>query len=364
MMQPPTGTVTFLFTDIEGSTRRWEQQPDAMRDAVARHETLLRQAIEGHRGYVFKTVGDAFCAAFPTAPEALAAAIAAQRALRDEAWDSAGPLQVRMGLHTGVTDEREGDYFGPPVNRVALIEAAGHGGQVLLSQVTYELVRDDPPGGAGLHDVGTHRLKDLQRPEQLFQVVLPDLPAEFPPIQSLDTVPHNLPLQLTSFVGREQELADVKQRLAASRLVTLTGPGGTGKTRLSLQVAADQSEAFPDGLFFVPLEPVRERDLVVAAIAAALGLQEAEDKPLLESVKDYLRAKRLLLVMDNFEQVVAAAPLVSELLATASQLKVLVTSRAVLHVRGEQEFPVPPLGLPDPTQLPSLEALSEPVRHL
>src|SRR3954471_14595105 len=268
MPELPTGTVIFLFTDIEGSTRRWEQHPEAMRTALVRHDALLRAAIETHAGYVFKTVGDAFCAAFSTAPDALAAALDAQRKVFAEAWGQVAPLRVRMALHTGDAHEREGDYFGPPVNRVARLVSAGHGGQVLLSAAVQELVRDQLPLGADLHDHGEQRLKDLQRPERVFQLVVADLPARFPPLRTLDSRPNNLPAQATPLVGREQEIAAARARLLRPevRLLTLTGPGGTGKTRLGLQVAAELLDEFDDGVYFVPLAVIAEPGLLASAI--------------------------------------------------------------------------------------------------
>jgi len=357
----PTGTVTFFFTDIEGSTRLWEQYPEAMKKALARHDALLRAAIEAHDGYVFKTVGDAFCAAFDTAPDALAAALAAQRALHAEAWGEVGSIRVRIALHTGAAEEREGDYFGQPLNRVARLLSAGHGGQVLLSQTIYDLVRDALPAGASLRDLGERRLKDLQRPERIFQLVVPDLPADFPSLKTLDNRPNNLPAQAALLVGREKEIEAVRGRLLRPdvRLLTLTGPGGTGKTRLALQVAAEVLDDFEHGVFFVALAPISDPGLVVPTMAQTLGLKETAGQPLIETLKDYLRDRALMLVLDNFEQVLAAASRVAELLAAGPQLKVLVTSRAVLRVYGEHEFPVPPLTLPDPQRLPPPERLTQ-----
>jgi predicted ATPase/class 3 adenylate cyclase len=360
-MPRPTGTVTFLFTDIEGSTRRWETHTEAMRTALARHDALLREAITSYGGYVFKTVGDAFYAVFDTAPNALTAAVSAQRAVQAETWGEVGPIRVRMGLHTGSADEREGDYFGPPLNRVARLMSTGYGGQVLLSQTTYDLVRDALPAGASLRDLGERRLKDLQRPERIFQLVLPDLPADFPPLKTLDRHPHNLPAQATPLIGREKEIEAVKQRLLNPdvRLLTLTGPGGTGKTRLALQVAADALDDFEHGAFFVSLAPVIDPGLVISTIAQALGVKESAGQPLIETIKDYLRDKSLLLILDNFEQVISAASQVADLLSACPKVKALATSRAALRLYGEHEFPVPPLTLPDPQRLPPPEGLSQ-----
>ena len=263
MASPPIGTLTFLFTDIEGSTRLWEHDALAMQAALTRHDEIVRSVIEEHGGYVFKTVGDAFCAVFPTAPDALEAALEIQRRLLSSEWEQTGPLRVRMALHTGAAEERDGDYFGPPVNRVARLLSAAHGGQVLLSLPAQELVRDQLPTATTLRDLGEHRLKDLFRPERVFQLVSPDLPSEFPPLRTLEAYRNNLPLQPTPLMGREKEVAEVLDLLRSdeTRLLTLTGPGGIGKTRLALQAAADLLENFPDGTFLVPLATVTEAEL-------------------------------------------------------------------------------------------------------
>jgi predicted ATPase len=332
-----------------------------MQVALARHDEVLRSAIESNGGHVFKTVGDAFCCAFPTAPDALKAGLEAQRRLLSSAWDQTGPLMVRMALHTGAAQERDGDYFGPPLNRVARLLSAAHGGQVLLSLPTQELVRDQLPEETALRDLGERRLKDLFRPERVFQLTAPDLPSEFPPLRTLEDHPNNLPLQPTTLVGREREVAEVIQRLLASetRLLTLTGPGGTGKTRLALQAAAELLEEFDDGTFFVSLAALTDPELVASAIAAPLGVVEAADRPLEEGVIEYLREKKLLLVLDNFEQVLAGAQLVGQLLAACPHLKILATSRIPLGLYGEREYLVPPLSLPDPERPPSLEHLTQ-----
>lgn len=361
MASPPTGTVTFLFTDIEGSTKLWEDNAPAMQAALARHDELLRRSIEERGGFVFKTVGDAFCCAFATATDALEAALDAQRSLLKEQWGESGPLRVRMALHMGAAEERDGDYFGPPVNRVARLLSAAHGGQVLLSLPTHEMVRDQLPAGMNLADLGEHRLKDLFRPERVFQLVSPDLPSEFPPLRTLDAYRNNLPLQPTPLVGREKEVAQVCDLLRAeeTRLLTLTGPGGIGKTRLALQAAADVLEDFTDGTFFVPLATLTEADLFLSAVAEALGVKEIGEQPLDESLKDYLSERRMLLVLDNFEQVLEGAPAVTELLAASPGLKVLATSRISLRLYGEHVFPVPPLSMPDLKSPPPLERLTQ-----
>jgi class 3 adenylate cyclase len=260
MNGPPTGTVTFLFTDIEGSTRMWEGHPQAMQGALARHDEILRRLIQDRGGYVFKTVGDAFCCAFSTAPDALETALAVQRALSGEEWEATGPLRVRMALHTGAAEERDGDYFGLPVNRVARLLSAAHGGQVLLSLPTQELVRDQLPAGASLEDLGGRHLKDLFRPERVFQLRAPALPSEFPPLKTLESLPNNLTAQPTPLVGREREVSEIAERVKSKevRLLTLTGPGGMGKTRLALQAGADLLEEFFDGVFFVALATVTD----------------------------------------------------------------------------------------------------------
>jgi predicted ATPase/class 3 adenylate cyclase len=358
---PPTGTVTFLFTDIEGSTTLWEQDSCAMQVALARHDDLLRSAIESNGGHVFKTVGDAFCCAFPTAPDALKAGLEAQRRLLSSEWEESGPLLVRMALHTGAAQERDGDYFGPPLNRVARLLSAAHGGQVLLSLPAQELVRDQLPGGTGLRDLGEHRLKDLFRPERVFQLSAPELPSEFPPLRTLDTYRNNLPLQPTPLIGREKEVSEVCDLLRGeeTRLLTLTGPGGIGKTRLALQAAVDLLDDFSDGTFFVQLATLTEAELFFSAVAGTLGVRETAEQRFDEILKDYLSERRMLLVPDNFEQVLGAAPAVTELLAAAPGLKVLATSRASLGLYGEHEYPVPPLTLPDLKSPPPLESLTQ-----
>ena len=355
MTARPSGTLTFLFTDIEGSSRRWEAQPEGMREALARHDALLRETVERHGGHVFKTVGDAVHAVFATAPDALRAAVEGQRALAEGGWGCA----VRMALHTGTADERDGDYFGLALNRVARLRDAGHGGQVLLSAATHELVRERVPEGVELRDLGVHRLRDLAEPEHVYQAAVWGLPADFPALRLADDHPTNLPTALTSLVGREQEIADIIRLLARARLVTLTGPGGTGKTRLALAVAEQAQGRHADGVWFVDLSPVTDTSLVASGIAQPLGIREREGHSLGEALKAYLREKRLLLVLDNFEQVVEAAPLVRELLAASAGLTVLITSRSALRVSGEHEYAVPPLPVPDAVHLPTPDVLRQ-----
>lgn len=359
---PPSGTVTLLFTDVEGSTRLWEGQPAAMRTALEQHDRLLSEVIENHRGYVFYTGGDAFGAAFAAPSDGLAAAITIQRDLQRASWpDETGALRVRMALHTGQPEERDGDYLGPPVNRVARLLSAGHGGQILLSLATQELVRDGLPDGTGLTELGQHRLKDLFRPETIFQVTAPELESEFPELVTLDSQRTNLPSQATPFIGRQRELAALTDLLSNDdvRLVTLTGPGGIGKTRLSLQVAADLLDEFEDGVFFVELAPITGSDLVDTAIAATLGMRQAVDESLLDTLIRSLRRKQLLLVIDNFEHVIEAAPVVGDLIAGAPGLKILTSSREMLRVYGEHEYPVPPLGLPEESRSQTAAVISQ-----
>jgi predicted ATPase/class 3 adenylate cyclase len=341
MPELPTGTVTFLFTDIEGSTTRWEQHPEAMRTALARHDALLRETITAHDGVV--------------------AALAAQLAVLAEQWGEVGPLRVRMALHSGVAQCRESDYFGPTLNRIARLLSTGYGGQILLSAATQELARDALPPGVSLQDLGEHVLKDLLRPEHVFQLVSPDLEGEFPPLKSLERRLHNLPVQPTPLIGREQEVASVcgLLRHPEVRLVTLTGPAGVGKTRLGLQVAAELVDQFADGVFAAFLAPVSEPDLVISALTQTLGVVDTGTQPPLTLLKGALKDRHLLLVLDNFEQVVEAAVMVADLLTACPRLKVLVTSRVVLHVRAEREFVVPPLSLPNLKRLPELVALSQ-----
>ncbi len=351
MRAPPTGTVTFLFTDIEGSIRLWEQHPDAMRPALARHDDLLRQSIEDNGGFVFKTVGDAFCAAFATAPEALAGGLTAHLALTAEPWETEVPLRIRMALHTGSTEERDGDYFGQTLNRAARLLAAAHGGQVLISAATQELGRDQSPPNAVLWDLGEASLKDLARPERVFQLLHPALAADFPPLRSLDNpaLPNNLPQQLTSFIGREKELTEIRALLVRTRLLTLTGAGGSGKSRLSLQAAADVLDQYEGGVWLVKFASLTDPALVPQTVANALGVREEAGKPSVKTLVDWLRPKRLLLVLDNCEHlVVACAALAADLLKDCPQVHLLASSRESLGVAGEQTYRVPSLSLPDP----------------
>jgi predicted ATPase/class 3 adenylate cyclase len=355
----PRGAVTFLFTDIEGSTRLLERLGAAYEPVLDEHRRRVRAAIAAGGGTEVGTEGDSFFAAFPSPSGALLAAAEAQRSLAAGGWPPDVTVAVRMGVHTGEATVSNDDYVGIEVHRAARIAAAAHGGQVIVSSATVTLAGDRLPSGTTLRDLGDHRLKDLSRPEHLSQLVIDGLPAEFPRPRTLDATPNNLPLQLTSFIGRVELVAEARRLLGATRILTLSGPGGTGKTRIALQVAAEVVDAFPDGVFFVPLAPVTTPELVPSAILAALSLTEAGTTPPLERITTHLRTARTLLILDNFEQVLAAAPVIAGLLRTSEALKVIVTSRAVLRISGEQELPIPPLSLPDARNLPGLAALAQ-----
>ena len=355
----PSGTVTFLFTDVEGSTRLLERHPQAYRAALLRHHAILREAVERHRGAIFETVGDAIYAAFSSATDAVAAALSAQRDLHGEPWGELGELKVRMGLHTGEVELQGEHYFGAALYRCARLASAGHGGQVVLSSATAELVQKMLPDGVGLRDLGEHRLKDLQRAERIVQLLSPGLPANFPALRTLGGVRNNLPVQPTVFIGREREVEAARALLRRpdTHLLTLTGPGGVGKTRLALQVAADALDEFRDGAFFVPLAPVIAPDLVIPTVGKVLGVQDTANRPMLDSLKEYLHDKESLVVLDNFEHLMPAAADVADLLSTCQRVKALVTSREALRLRGEQQLPVPTLTLPDRKRVESVLTL-------
>jgi class 3 adenylate cyclase len=293
----PSGTVTFLFTDIEGSTQLWENHPEAMRDALAKHDSILREAIESNDGQVIKMTGDGIHSVFEKAIDAVNATLVAQRNLNIPICDL--QIKVRMGLHSGEAEQRAGDYHGQVLNRAARIMSVGHGGQILLSAVTAELAREQLPADISLLDLGEHRLKDLIRPEHLFQLLASNLPNEFPPLKSLNSLPNNLPSQLTSFIGREREMQEARKLLGTARLLTLIGPGGTGKTRLSLQLAADQLSEFKEGVWLVEFAPLADPLLIIPTIANVLELHEVPGIPLVNIIIDYLRSKQLLLIFDN-----------------------------------------------------------------
>jgi predicted ATPase/class 3 adenylate cyclase len=352
--------VSFLFTDVEGSTRLWEAQPRAMSVALARHDALLHAAIESAGGTVFKTVGDAFCAAFPAPEAAIEAAVVGQQTLTSEATGSPIPLKVRMAIHSGQAERRGGDYFGPPLNRVARLLGAAHGEQIVVSRAAGDLARDCLPPGITLRDLGAHALKDLLDADRVFQVVAPGIAADFPPLRTPQRFLHNVPHPATPLIGREREIAAARASLGlvaagdvkpagdhqTARLLTLTGPGGAGKTRLSLHLAAELGAELTDGAAFVPLADVTNPVLVPVAIASALDLGDTSGESPRDLVFEHLRDRHLLLVLDNFEQVMSAAPLVADLLTSCPRLRVVATSRERLSVRGEQELPLPPLALP------------------
>jgi predicted ATPase/class 3 adenylate cyclase len=348
---PPTGTVTFWFSDIEGSTLRWERNAAAMHDLLRRHDAIVRAAIEGHGGYVFKTIGDAFCAAFARAEDAAASALAAHRELARADFSAVDGMLIRVALHTGVADERDGDYFGPAVNRVARLLATSWGGQTVLSAAAAELVRVALAPEATLRDLGEHRLKDLLEPEHVWDLLAPELPSEFPPLRSVDVARHNLPTQLSPLIGREDVVAEIERTLADARLVTLAATGGVGKTRTALHVAADLVERFADGVWYVELASISADADVAAKVLADLGVRETGSRTALESVLLWLASREALLVLDNCEQVVGGAALVaSRILARCPRVRVLATSREALDIAGERVVHVPGMRVPSDGQ--------------
>ena len=359
MRDLPTGTVTFLFTDIEGSTKLLQDLGESYPAVQNDHASIMRGAIAKGGGTAIRTEGDSFFAVFPTPKGAVEAAIAAQRQLAAHTWAHGKPLRVRMGLHTGEGRLGGDDYLGIDVNRAARIAAAGHGGQVVISDATRALVEHALPEGVAARDLGAHRLKDIAHPERLHDLVIEGLSSDFPPLKSLDARPSNLPVQLTSFVGRRQEIDAVSELLRQAPLVTLTGPGGSGKTRLSLEVAQGTLDEFPEGAFFVDLSSITDPELVSSAITRALDVRGDPGVSPVEMLVNHLSAQRVLLVLDNFEQVTEAAGIVEGILRGAPEVRILVTSRIPLHVSGEHEFHVQPLRLPDPADLPDAESLSQ-----
>ena len=340
----PTGTVTFLFTDIEGSTRLLQHLGDKYAGVLGEHRRILRTAVEENGGREVDTQGDAFFVAFSRAKDALLAAVTAQRAMAAHRWPEDIALRVRMALHTGEPVSAGTGYVGMDVHRGARICAAGHGGQILLSQTTRDLIAGDLSDGVTLRDMGEHRLKDLSEAERVFQVVAPDLPTEFPSLKSLSNLSHNLPVQLTSFIGREYEVAEVGRLLATTRLLTLMGMGGVGKTRLAVQVAAEVVEQYKDGVRLVELAALADPALVPQMLASVLGLPERPGHPPRETLVQYMSGKTLLLVLDNCEHVLSACvDLADALLKRCPALRILATSREGLGIAGELTYPVPPL---------------------
>lgn len=354
-----TGTWTFVFTDIEGSTRLWDEQPEAMRKALAIHDQLLREKLSVH-GEVFKTMGDSFCVAFRSPSEAVSTATELQKTLQSQQFGDIGKLRVRMAVHTGEAESRDNDFFGPSLNRVARLLSSGHGGQILLTQASFELVRDALPKGIESRFLGEHRLRDLERPESIYQLMGADLPSEFPPLKSLSELPNNLPLQVTSFVGREKELAEVEALIRKNRLVTFTGSGGTGKTRLSMQAGAELLPDFEDGVWLVELAPLTEPDLVPQTVAASLKVREEPGRPLLETLVSHLKEKNLLLILDNCEHLLdASARLADAIGKQCPRVHLVATSREPLAIHGEQVYRVPSLSTPDPKKKESAESLGQ-----
>lgn len=361
MSHLPEGTVTFLFTDIEGSTKLWEQFPEAMKTALARHDSILKEAIETNHGYVVKTTGDGVHAVFRAVADAIQASLDAQYTFQTsevfakrpgEGKTSEVSLRVRMGLHTGEAELRDGDYYGSTLNRAARIMGVAYGGQILLSSVTAALIREQLPEDTTLLDLGEHRLKNLSQFENIFQLNAPTLPFNFPPLQSLNAVPNNLPGQLTSFIGRDKEMAEIQALLESARLVTLTGSGGTGKTRLSIEVGAQELTSFPNGVWLLELAPLTDPDHIIPALAQVLGLQELPSASLESLVIDYLRDKKVLLILDNCEHLIeACARLAADLLRHCAGLKILASSREALGIAGEMAYSTPSLAGDESTRL-------------
>ncbi len=347
----PTGTVTFLFTDIEGSTQLWEKHPEAMKSALAKHDSILRGIFLMHNGQIVKITGDGFHVVFVTAADAVNAAVHSQQALQKEGWGDA-VIKARMGLHTGESELRDGDYFGQTPNRAARIMSAGHGGQVLMSDVAAQVAREHLSSDASLLDLGMYHLKGLLLPEHIFQLCWPGLQNNFPSLNSIPTATNNLPMQLTSFIGRERELAEAEKRLDGARLLTLIGPGGTGKTRLSLQIGADQVARFKDGVWLVELASVSDASYIISTIASVFEIREVQNIPLIQLIADYLRARELLLILDNCEHLVeASAQVADQLLHVCPNLKIVASSREALGIDGETVYRVPSLKDDEATRL-------------
>jgi predicted ATPase/class 3 adenylate cyclase len=349
----PSGTVTFLYTDIEASTKLAKEYGSVWEALINRHHAILRANIERHHGYIFQVIGDAFCAAFHTAEEALRVAVESQVDLHHENWGDR-PIKVRMGIHTGKAEILEdGLYRGyVTLSHVQRLMSVAHGGQVLISFTTQELVQDELPENVELRDMGQRQLKDWSRPEHIFQLVISGLPVDFPPLNIPESFPHNLPIQLTSFIGRERELAEIKELFSNTRLLTLTGPGGTGKTRLALQIAEELLPSFADGVWLVALAPLIDASLIPQTIASIFGLSELPNLPIINIINDYLRVKQLLLILDNCEHLAeTCAKLTDHLLHSCPQLKIMATSREALNIAGETAYQVPSLSLPDQAQV-------------
>lgn len=360
MSSLPAGTVTFLFTDIEGSTKLWEQYPEAMKPALAKHDSILKESIESNRGHIIKTTGDGVHAVFSTVMDGINAAVVAQKNLVSMPSNSASDMgiKVRMGLHTGEAELRDGDYYGQTLNRAARIMSAGHGGQILTSEISAQVAREHLPGNVSLREMGEHHLKGLLFPEKIHQILVAGLQQDFPALLSVPTATNNLPTQLTSFIGREKEIREAKEKLSSAKLLTLIGPGGTGKTRLSLQLGAESLPNFKDGVWFVELAPLADPALILQTIASVLNVRAQMGISLKDIAIDYLRAKNLLLILDNCEHLVeASAQVADEFLHHAPNIKIIASSREALGIGGETVYRVPSLSLPNPAQV-SREALA------
>ncbi len=359
MARLPKGTVTFLFTDIEGSTFLLQRLGDRYAEVLAGQRRLLREVFGKHGGHEVDVQGDALFFAFPRAQNAVVASVEAQEAVFTQTWPDDVAVRVRMGLHTGEPLIAESGYVGLDVHRAARIASAAWGGQIVLSQTTRDLVTDSLPDSIALRDIGLHGLKDLARPQHLFQVIAAGLPADFPALRSLEAWPNNLPRQLSSFIGREREMARVRELLTQTSLLTLTGTGGSGKTRLALHVAADLLEEFPDGVWLVELAPVLDPALVPQTLATVLGVREEPGRALAATLIDYLKSRQVLLVVDNCEHLLdACAQLVESLLHACSSLRALATSREPLGIQGELTYRIPTLSVPDPREQLSLERVA------
>jgi class 3 adenylate cyclase len=359
-MSLPTGTVTFLLTDVEGSTKLWEDHPEEMRTALARHDGIASAIVAAHEGVVIKSrgEGDSLFTVFGRASDAVQAACALQQAFYSEAWPEETPIRVRMALHTGEADLRDGDYYGTTVNRCARLRAIGHGGQILLSQATESLVRDSLPEGATLRDAGAYVLKDLRRSaEQVFQLIHAGLPAVLSPLRSLQ--PNNLPQQLTSFIGREKEIGEIRELMGKTRLLTVTGAGGSGKTRLALEAAADLLLGEGDGAWLVELAPLSDPALTPQSVASTLGVREEPGRPVTETLVDHLRSKRVLILLDNCEHLLTAcASLAETLLRNCPHVRILATSREGLGITGETTYRIPSLSVPDTKDAAKADSLA------
>lgn len=359
-MLPPTGQVTLLFTDIEGSTVLWENEPLAMAKALARHDDILRRSIERNGGFVFKTVGDAFCAAFASPRAALSSCLQSQLQLQSENWSDGLTIRVRMALHTGSPQLREDDYFGPPVNRVARTQALAHGEQVLMTQATVEGLAGDLPAKVSLEDLGVHKLKDLETPERIFMLVHPDLRSDFPKLRSTEIRAHNLPDLGSTFVGREREISQVTQLMRENQLVTLTGAGGTGKSRLAIKVGQEALDYYPDGVWLVDLSPLADSEFIDQEIATVLGVREVPGRPIRETMLQYLAKRELLLILDNTEHLTkGVSEIVEEIIDRKLRVRCLATAREPLRNASERIFRVPSLGLPGDREIVTPENILE-----